>query len=101
MAKYYKTDGTVEDVKPQDGKTFSYKELQEFVGKDNDRMIEIVPLPSGKVIIVNEEGKLIGLEKNEKATDYWKEEYPIEQYPGNNDELIVGNALVAEESEIN
>ena len=64
-------------------------------------MVEIVPLPSGKLIIVNEEGKLIGLEKNEEATKFWKEEYPIEKYPVNNDELIVGNALVVEEKEIN
>ena len=53
------------------------------------------------LIIVNEEGKLIGLEKNEEATKFWKEEYPIEKYPVNNDELIVGNALVVEEKEIN
>ena len=100
MAKYYSIDGTIKDVKPKKGKFFSYKELQEFVGKDNDKMIEIVPLPSGKSIIVNEEGKLIGLEKNENATKYWMQEYPIDKYPGNNDELIVGNALVVEESEL-
>jgi hypothetical protein len=100
MATLYKTDGTVEEVKPKTGKYFSYEELQAFVGKDDDKMIEIVPLPSGKSMIVNEEGKLIGLKKNYKATEHWQIEYPIEDYPGNNDELIVGNALVVEDSEL-
>lgn len=100
MATYYKVDGTVKVVNPKDGKFFSYEELQEFVGEGNDKMIEIVPLPSGKSMIVNEEGKLIDLPKNEKATEYWKKEYPISEYPGNNDELIVGNALVVDESEL-
>jgi len=97
MARYYKTDGTVKDVKPQNGKAFEYKELREFVGG----MVEIVPLPSGKSIIVNEEGKLMGLPKNEMASMVWQAEYPIEQYPNNNDELIAGNALVASEDELN
>lgn len=100
MAKYYKLNGSIEDVSPKDGKYFSYEELQGFVGDDAGKMIEIVPLPSGKSMVVNEEGKLIGLKMNEKATHYWMQEYPIAQYPGNNDELIVGNALVVEDSEL-
>lgn len=97
MAKLIKTDGTIQEVKPNNGKFFSYEELKEFV----EGMVEMVPLPNGKVIIVNEEGKLNGLLKNEKATEVWKQEYPIEKYPLNNDELIVGNALLAEEKELN
>jgi hypothetical protein len=64
--------------------------LQKFVGGK----IEIVELPSGSAIYLNEEGKLEGLSKNEKATEIWKSEYPIEKYPVNNDELIVGNVLI-------
>ena len=100
MAILYKTDSTIENVSPKNGKTFSYEEMQGFVGEGSDRMVEIVPLPSGRYIIVNEEGKLIGLKTNLRATDVWKAEYPIEKYPHNNDELIVGNALVCEASEI-
>ncbi len=103
-------DGQVLDVHPNNDKSFTYKELQHLISgiipspatfQDIGRvMIEIVPLPSGKSIVVNEEGKLIGLEKNENATEYWKTEYPITQYPHNNDELIVGDALVVDRSEI-
>lgn len=100
MAILYKTDSTIENVTPKNGKTFSYEELQGFVGEGDDKMIEIVPLPSGKMLVVNEEGKLIGLKTNLRATDLWKAEYPIEDYPHNNDELIVGNALLAESNEI-
>ncbi len=92
MAKLIKIDGTIKEVKPKNGKSFSLKELQEFVGG----LIEIVPLPSGKEIVVNEEGKLNGLETNEKATKIWKEEYPIETYGFNNDELVVGDILLVE-----
>ena len=98
MAKLIKTDGTITEVKPNNGKTFSLKELQKFVGG----LVEIVPLPSGKEICVNEEGKLIDLPKNEEATKIWREEYPIETYGFNNDELIVGDALLVENlSELN
>ena len=97
MAKLFLTSGLVLNVNPvKNKKSFSYEELRIFV----EGMVEIVPLPSGKSIIVNEEGKCIGLPKNEKATEYWKEEYPIEKYPDNNDELIVGNALVATDEEL-
>ena len=99
MATYYKTDGEIKAVKPKKD-FFSYKELQEFIKDGNNKMVKIVPMPSGKLMVVNEEGKLIGLPKNEKATEIWKKEYPISEYPNNNDELICGNALVADEREI-
>ena len=91
IATIYRVDGSVQDFKPK-GKYICYEEMREIVGG----MVEILPLPSGKEIIVNEEGKLNGLLKNEKATEIWKKEYPIEKYPDNNDELIVGNAIVCD-----
>lgn len=106
MAKFYKTTDhdpetglkleEVTEVTPKNGKTFVYEELTAFV----DGMVQIVPMPSGKQMVINEEGKLIGLPKNIKATEVWMKEYPIAEYPDNNDELIVGNALVCEESEL-
>jgi len=93
-ATYYKTNGEIEEISPKNNKNFSYEELKELVGG----MVEIVPLPSGKIIVVNEEGKLIGLDKNENATKVWNEEYPIDLYPNNNDELIVGNSLVCDDN---
>lgn len=96
MATLYETNGNVTEVQPQKGRSFTYEELRSFVGG----MVQIVPLPSGKSMVVHEEGKLIGLEKNEKASTYWQQEYPIDQYPLNNDELIVDPALVATDIEL-
>ncbi len=94
MAKLIKTNGTIKDVVPINGKSFSLEELQGFVGG----IVQIVPLPSGKEFVIHDLGKLIGLPKNEEATKIWKEEYPIEEFPLNNDELIVGDALLVEKS---
>lgn len=84
-------DSSQQKVRPKKGKTFSLKELQGYVGG----LIQIVPLPSGQVLICNDEGKLKGLPINRIATELWKKEYPIEQYPLNNDELIVGDVVVS------
>lgn len=96
MATYYKIDGLEMEVAPKNGKTFSYDELRAFVGY----IIEIVLLPSGKSIVVHEEGKLINLPINRKATEAWKKEYPLEKYPHNNDALVVGDALIATREEL-
>ena len=100
MAKHYTVDGEVREVSPANGKYFTYAELQGFVRAGDNDMIEIVPLPSGNELVVNEEGKLIGLLPNQKATELWKQEYPISDYPDNNDELIVGNALLCAPEEL-
>lgn len=100
MAKLYKIheDGseTVRDLLPKNGVSFSYQELREVVGG----MVEIVPLPSGKSIVVNEEGKLIGLAINQEASKAWREEYPLDKYTENNDGIIAGSALIATEAEL-
>ena len=95
MAILYKTDGSVTPVSPKEGKYFSLKELQGYVGG----YIQIVPLPNGEELVINEEGKLDGLPTNQLATSIWKKAYPISKYPENNDELVVGNALVISEGE--
>lgn len=96
MATYYKIDGLVMEVTPKNGKNFTYDELRAFVGY----IVQIVPLPSGKSIVVHEEGKNINLPKNNRATEEWVKEYPIEKYPDNNDMLIAGDALIATEKEL-
>ena len=92
MPIYYKIDGYTAEVLPKNKKHFTYDELRLFVGS----RIETVPLPGGKVIVVHEEGKLIGLPINRNATEEWKKAYPIKDYPHNNDELIAGDALITE-----
>ena len=52
------TDGLHRNVEPSNGTDFSLEELKEFVGG----YIEIVYLSKSQVMVVNEEGKLIGLE---------------------------------------
>ena len=102
IAIYYPYLGEQRKVQPENGKTFTYQELQTLIGGSG--YIEIVPLPSGRVIVVDEEGKLKSeefWEVNEPATEIWKLEYPIAQYPNNNDELIVGNALICDSKLIN
>lgn len=82
------TPETVE-VKPKSGKTFSLSELQGFV----EGYIEIVELKDGKIMVVNEEGKLKDLPFNHAATDLFAQTY-------SNGDIIVGNALLCNKSEI-
>lgn len=65
MAILIKSNQSEESIMPQNGK-FSLEELQGFVGG----YIECVSLPDGKLMIMNEEGKLEGLPYNEKATGF-------------------------------
>lgn len=91
-ATLYTTDGHAKEITPANGTDFTLDEMYGYVGDP----VEFLALPSGQVMLINEEGKLNDLPKNEQATEIWKREYPIEQYPDNNDELIVGNAIVCD-----
>lgn len=82
------TDGLHRNVEPSNGTDFSLEELKEFVGG----YIEIVYLSKSQVMVVNEEGKLIGLESNPCAT-------LLVQIAGHRD-TIVGNVLVCDTSKI-
>lgn len=88
--------GDPREIFPKSGVAFSFDELRSIVGG----RVETVALPSGGRIVVNEDGKVDGLQDNPEATALWKREYPIELYPGNNDESIVGVALVASDTEL-
>jgi hypothetical protein len=90
MALLIRTDGSEEKVFPVGGAPFQLAKLQELVGG----YIEMPELPDGRTMIVNETGKLDGLPKNEKATAIWQKAFPIEKYPNNNDQLVVGDVLL-------
>lgn len=99
MATYYKTDGTKEQIEPADGKAFTLEEMQKLV----DGHIEMIQLPSGKTMVLNEEGRINDLPVNESATRVWQSEFPIERYAGNNlayMEGVNGNILVATPKEV-
>lgn len=102
MAKFIGVDGVEKEVWPKKGKEFSLLELQNFCepAGGGSKTITIIDLPSGKRMVANDEGKLLGLEKNEKATAIWIKEFPIDEYPLNNSQLIVGNVLIATPEEV-
>ena len=65
MGILIKADGTQEKVAPLNGENFELSQLQGFVGG----LIELVPLDEGQaVMVVNEEGLLVGLEPNPVAS---------------------------------
>ena len=65
MAKLYKADGTMISVQPNYQEAeFGYQQLQELVGG----YFEFVMLAGGKVMVVNENGRLNGLPKNIEAS---------------------------------
>lgn len=84
MARIYRTNGAVEETAPKNGKDFSYEELREIVGG----YIEILHLEDGRLMVVNEEGKLYHLPVNMQATHLYGYE------------IIVGDVLVCVESQI-
>lgn len=84
MAQIIKTTGEIIETEPKNGIDFQLDELQAVVGG----FIEIVHLSNGKIMVVNEEGKLDGLPVNNKAS---------ELYP----DIIVGDVLVCDLKQIN
>lgn len=89
MAKIYKANGEIIDIEPKNGKDFKCKELNEIVGGH----FELVNLLFDRFMVVNEEGKLMGLPINEKATTIFQTE--LGPY-----DIIVGDCLVCKTSQI-
>ena len=90
MATIIKTDGYVINIEPKDGKEFSLEEMQTIVSG----YIEIVDLPDGNYMVVNEDGKLKGLAINHVATQIY-----TNALPGVYD-VIVGDVLVCNKHQI-
>ena len=70
MSSYHlKANNEAPAIEPE-GKTWTLKELQEYVGG----YIEIHAAPNhpGRVLVINEEGKLKGLPFNKNATDLYQ-----------------------------
>jgi len=64
MATLLKSDGTKETITPANGKTFTLKEMQTLVGG----FIQIIGLPNGANLVMNEDGKIEELPYNLEAT---------------------------------
>lgn len=84
MATIYKTDGKAIEIEPKNGNDFQLEELKSVVGG----FIEIVHLRDGRLMVVNEEGRLIGLRYNRMATLLYGHD------------IIVGDVLVCEKKQI-
>lgn len=69
MATILRTNGTKQEVKPRDGKYFQLDELKAVVGG----WIEIVGLADGRLMVVNEEGKIDNLPPNAEATELFNQ----------------------------
>ncbi len=89
MAQIIKTNGAVIETKPKNGTDFQLDELQSIVGG----YIEVVSLRDGRLIVCDEEGKLKGKERNNKATDILHSVF-------HNNDFMVGDVLVCNEDQI-
>ena len=87
MGKLIKSDGSFKYVKPKNKENFTLKELQNYVGGH----IEIVETKTGRLMVINEEGKLFKLEENKLASQLYK-------YSGT--DIIVGDVLVIKKDQI-
>ena len=65
------------------------KTAQDFVGG----MVECITFPSGDLLIVNEEGKLMRLPLNPEATALWRMTFTKQNYVTGYDDFVVGPAI--------
>lgn len=87
MLTVIRTSGEITELKPK-GRRVSLEELQAAVGG----YIEMVTLKN-KIIICNEEGKLMNLPLNEKVTQMF-------QLACGTSDVIVGDAILADFGDI-
>ena len=63
---------------------------QAFVGG----YVEGISFPNGDYLIVNEEGKHMGLDLNEKATKLWRDTFDNDNYITGRKDWVAGNAIL-------
>ena len=63
---------------------------QEFVGG----YVEGITFPNGDYLIVNEEGKLMGLPLNPEATLLWRATFTKDKYIWGHDDFVAGPAIL-------
>lgn len=77
-----KANGEVTEITPKNNKTFELEELQKYVGG----YIEIVNTNDGRIMVIDEEGKLNNKDENSKATYLFENPFDI----------IVGDVVVCD-----
>ena len=73
---------------PKDEPTL--KAAQDFVGG----YIEGITFPNGDYLIINEEGKLIGLPLNPEATALWRATFDNDNFVTGRNDFVVGPAIL-------
>ena len=76
----------IDDVKNEP----TLKAAQDFVGG----YVEGITFPNGDYLIINEEGKLMGLPLNEEATKLWKATFDNDNYITGRNDFVVGPAIL-------
>ena len=66
------------------------KSAKQFVGG----MVQGIEFPNGDYMIMNEEGKLLGLPVNEEATKLWRETFTEDKYLFGHDDWVSGPAIL-------
>ena len=67
-----------------------YKAVSKFVGG----MVECVQLPNGDLLLLNEEGKLMGLPLNPEATTLWRATFDNDNFVTGRKDFVVGPAIL-------
>lgn len=83
MATILRTDGTVTETRPADGREYTLTELQAAVGG----YIEALRTPDGRYMFLNEDGKRLDLPLNELATELMRGRIADDDY-------IVGDVIL-------
>ena len=76
----------IDDVKDEPG----LKSAQEFVGG----YVQGIEFPNGDYLIVNEEGKLMGLPLNPEATTLWRATFDNDNYITGRKDWVAGPAIL-------
>ena len=76
----------IDDVKDEPG----LKSAQEFVGG----YVQGIEFPNGDYLIINEEGKLMGLPLNPEATALWRMTFTKDKYLWGHDDWVSGPAIL-------
>ena len=76
----------IDDVKNEP----TLKEAQKFVGG----YVEGITFPNGDYLIINEEGKLMGLPFNPEASALWKATFDNDNYVTGRNDFVVGPAIL-------
>ena len=90
MTQIIRTDGTRQKICPANGTDFTLKEMQAIVGGN----IELVELDEKTTMVVNEEGKLLGMPYNAGADREFHSRFPSSK------DFIDGNVLICNNNQI-